>query len=549
MLDPVLFNDLRRFRAGVYGAFGARRDGLFELLDAATVAGLVPSLAHSSLTAVHRRRRGSLDDAHRHQANGRRREARGILKGSHHLRMRAEPPMTTIPDVAEALRAVLSTTADTAAKASGFVQRRSKLTGGLFVQTVVYGWLATPRAGVQELSRMAGALGVSISPQGLDQRFTAQAAACVRQVLAVAVRRLVTADPVAIPILERFTGVYVQDSTTVALPADLAAAWPGCGNATTPAEQSAGMKLQVRLEVRQGTLAGPVPHPAREHDRAAPPVDPPLPAGALFLADLGYFSLGHLRALATAGVFWLTRLQVQTAVFTPTGTRLDLLAWLDRQVPRSASTATAAVDTAVLLGADDRLPARLLAVRVPPEVGEARRRKLHAEARRRGQTVSQDRLRRADWTILVTNVPPDRLAVRDALVLARARWQIELLFKLWKSHGHLTASRSAKSPRRLTELFAKLLALLVQHWLLLLACWRFPDRSLVRAAAAVRQFALALAIAADSIAHLTVVIRRLVASLASGARIDRRRRRPGTWQLLLALDAIADDPTSADWAA
>ena len=63
MLDPVMFNCLRRFRAGVNGAFGARRDALFDLLDAATVAGLVPSLAHLSLTAVHRRRWGSLYDA------------------------------------------------------------------------------------------------------------------------------------------------------------------------------------------------------------------------------------------------------------------------------------------------------------------------------------------------------------------------------------------------------------------------------------------------------------------------------------------------------
>src|SRR5215211_5000553 len=63
MLDAVMFNSLRRFRAGVYGAFGARRDALFELLDAATVAGLVPSLAYLSLTAVHRRGWGSLYDA------------------------------------------------------------------------------------------------------------------------------------------------------------------------------------------------------------------------------------------------------------------------------------------------------------------------------------------------------------------------------------------------------------------------------------------------------------------------------------------------------
>src|SRR6266508_2852210 len=63
MIDPVLFNTLRRFRAGVYARFGARRDALFDLLDAATVAGLVPSLAYLSLTAVHRRGWGSLDDA------------------------------------------------------------------------------------------------------------------------------------------------------------------------------------------------------------------------------------------------------------------------------------------------------------------------------------------------------------------------------------------------------------------------------------------------------------------------------------------------------
>jgi hypothetical protein len=63
MIDSVLFNTLRQFRAGVYQRFGSRRDALFELLDGALVAGLVPSLAHVSLTAVHRRGWGSLYDA------------------------------------------------------------------------------------------------------------------------------------------------------------------------------------------------------------------------------------------------------------------------------------------------------------------------------------------------------------------------------------------------------------------------------------------------------------------------------------------------------
>jgi hypothetical protein len=60
MVDPATFNTLRAFRARVYSRFGARRDALFDVLDAATVAGAVPSLAHLSLPPVHRRGWGSL---------------------------------------------------------------------------------------------------------------------------------------------------------------------------------------------------------------------------------------------------------------------------------------------------------------------------------------------------------------------------------------------------------------------------------------------------------------------------------------------------------
>jgi hypothetical protein len=63
MIDPVTVNTLRQFRAWVYERLDARRDALFDVLDAATVVGLVPSLAYASLPPVHRRRWGSLYDA------------------------------------------------------------------------------------------------------------------------------------------------------------------------------------------------------------------------------------------------------------------------------------------------------------------------------------------------------------------------------------------------------------------------------------------------------------------------------------------------------
>jgi hypothetical protein len=453
--------------------------------------------------------------------------------------------MTTIPKLSRILNEVVTERADALARSSGFVRRRSKLSGAVFVQALVFGWLGTPTAGVGVLSRLAGALGVRITPQGLEQRCTKVAATYLQEVLAEGVKRLIESEPTAVPILRRFTGVYIQDSTTVPLPDALAAEWPACGNSGAPEAATASLKLQVRLELARGTITGPALHAGRASDRATVDVGDPVPAGALFIADLGYFSLPYLRALGERGVSWLSRLQVQTAVFTPDGRRLDLLAWLRRHAATPATT----LDEPVALGVGQHLPARLLVVRVPPDVSATRRRKLKAEAQRRGKTVSQARLARADWTLLVTNVPPAVLTTEDALVLARARWQIELLFKLWKSHGHLTSSRSHKPWRRVCELFAKLLALLIQHWLFLVTCWRCPKRSLVRAAQLVRQFALALAIACDSAAHLAATIRRLDAGLQAGATIDPRRRSPGTWQLLLALDSRLDDPLTSDWAA
>jgi hypothetical protein len=60
MVDFTLLSTLRAFRVAVYQHLGARRDALFEVLDAATLAGAVPSLPYLSLTAPHRRRWGSL---------------------------------------------------------------------------------------------------------------------------------------------------------------------------------------------------------------------------------------------------------------------------------------------------------------------------------------------------------------------------------------------------------------------------------------------------------------------------------------------------------
>ena len=123
--------------------------------------------------------------------------------------------MTTVPQLSQTLQRVFTTTAEAAARTTGFVQRRSKLSGAAFVQALVFGWLADPHASLSALTQAAAVAGVAISPQGLDQRCGEAAAAFLGTVLNAAVQAVVAAEPVAIPLLQRFSAVVLLDCTTI----------------------------------------------------------------------------------------------------------------------------------------------------------------------------------------------------------------------------------------------------------------------------------------------------------------------------------------------
>jgi len=436
--------------------------------------------------------------------------------------------MTSIPEVATAMQGVLNDLARQAGQQSGFVQRQSKLGGAEWAQTLVFGFLANPQATLEELAQTAAAVGVRISPQGLQERFGPAAAECLRQVLVQAVQIGLRAEAqVLLPLWRHFQGVYVQDSSTISLPAALAEVWPGCGGGHSPQDGRAALKVQVQWELQAGQLTALQLQPGRAQDRTAGPQLETLPAGALCLADLGYFSLDRLGTQSARQIYWLTRVQACTHVMDAAGQNWSLPEWLRRQ-------ASFPVDQPVRLGVQHQLPCRLLARRVSPAVATARRRRLRAEARRRGQTVSADRLALADWEVLATNVPAEWLSLAQAWELARVRWQIELLFKLWKSHGQVDESRSDKPWRILCEVYAKLLGQLIQHWLLVLTCWVYPDRSLTKAAQTIRKQAFHLASVLGDRPGLHAALALLQRCLACGARLNKRKAAPSTYQRLLA---------------
>lgn len=430
--------------------------------------------------------------------------------------------MPSIAQLAQTLRTIFHERAAIASRLSGFVQRHRQLSGPQFAQLVVAGFLAHPEASYETLVGVASGLGVQLSPQGLANRFDQRAVALLEHLLRDTFQHALAADPAVLPLLDRFVAVSVEDSTIISLPDALAPTFPGCGGNRNNAR--AACKLQFRWELRSGQLEGPIIQEGRAADRAVS-FRERVAKGTLRIRDLGYWQLDELAQDDRDERFWLSYLKPGTALFLPDGTRSELLTLLQPDTPDQH-------EWAIALGVKQKIACRLLARRVPEDEVAARERRARKTAKRKHRAFSPAAQARCEWDVLVTNVPAEMLTTEEAWLLVSVRWQIELLFKLWKQHGKLDVSQGKLPERVLAELYAKLIALLLQHWLLLAGCWRHVDRSLVKAARVVRAWGERLFGALANGPHLEALLSDLVAAIGRTRRQTRRKKEPATWQLL-----------------
>jgi hypothetical protein len=383
--------------------------------------------------------------------------------------------MTTLDQLPQVLQQLFTEDADALAKTTGFIQRRRVWTGASFAQTVVFGWMQQPEASLSQLQATAAACGSGVSIKSVATRLCeVEAAQFMRALLQRALSYQVQGqgeDPrPEIP----FSHIVLLDSSQITLPMGLYNEWVGSGNQNS---RRSAVKLHVHYEWKQGLFDFSLHH-AKVNDRSLPHIA--LPPDSLIIHDSGFLSVARARHYDQQQVFWLSRLTAQLGIVSPEGRHCSLAAWL-AQFPD-----TALLDQVVAL-TQNRYPVRLVATRLPPEAVQARQARVRDQQRRRySREPSADQLSLCEWCVLVTSVPPSLCSAAQLLALYRLRWQIELLFKLWKDEGCLDVWHTANPRRILTELYAKLLMLLVQHWLLVQTCWHLDDRSIVKAARVLR---------------------------------------------------------------
>src|SRR5438270_5903740 len=438
--------------------------------------------------------------------------------------------MITVPRMASILRTVFEQDARALAREMGVIKRERKVNGATLVLLLVLGWLHQPKGGSSALARFAGSLGVTISKQGIEDHWTYSTAEWLYAVLLRAVQCLISAKAVALPLLQRFAGVYIEDGSTIRLPDGLENYWRGCRGGNREANGTkAGVKLTMRLELSEGTLSGPLLQDGRRHESTSLLQHLPLGKGALWIADMGYFALIRLVQMSQAGAYFLMPLKDGVVTWLA-GQRVDVLKLLSSHGQEEEQ------EYAIILGASKQVPCRLFARRA----SEAQIKRRHAMqdeyARKHDTHVTQRQRDWATWTLVISNVPALLLSLSEALVLLRVRWQIELVWKLWKMQGQVDEWQTSNEARILCEVYAKLLGLLLQHWVMLLTCWEDPHRSWISVSEIVGDQTVVLAHAFGGRLSLTQALRLMCEAIvqAAGRSIAGRSDRPSTSRLLLA---------------
>lgn len=341
-----------------------------------------------------------------------------------------------------------------------FSERDTEINAVSFVQTLVLGWLKKGDASLNELAHSAKDLGIKTSASALHERINLDAVMLLASVVQLALENLREPCPLQIEQLSQFEGIYITDSTQIALPSALAHIFRG-------AKSNAIAKLQVTWDYLNGNLAAIEVEDGRSADQKCKLHVSHAQAGTLQLFDLGYFKQEYLRDIDEQDAYFVSRYQSQTSLYqTEDVLSLDLVAWLKTLKSNEANIP-------ILLGGRTKHPLRLVVRRLSKKVADARRRKARKKAKKNGQTASKRLLFLQAWDILLTNLPEADWSIKQLFDLYGIRFQIEWIFRIWKDQMDLDYCGNWRIERVLVQLYAHLLGATLAH--ILTANWRWDS--------------------------------------------------------------------------
>lgn len=344
------------------------------------------------------------------------------------------------------------------ARETGFLQRKSKLKPEEFIDTLMFSWFDHSQLSLQDCCNdLAQQHQKSLSKVGLHKRFNANALKFMKAVLAEQI-----ASKMNLSLLgdkwKPFSRIVIADSSKFALPEAYKKDYPGYGGARSKSL----LNIQYAFDLKDGNWENLEFTKGTQNDKTHSNNSlQRILKGDLHIRDLGYMTHDYVKKVVKEEAFFLNRLHpLWKPVKCNTGKAINWTA-LYRKMCYTKETH---FETMITIGTgNDAFNCRLIAVPVPEEIWAERIRKAQEKAKSVGSTLSDDYKVRARFSVFITNTEQNILKAADVIQLYRLRWQIELIFKNWKSLLSIQKVKAVKKERFECQLLAKLIWILL-NW-------------------------------------------------------------------------------------
>lgn len=310
-------------------------------------------------------------------------------------------------------------------KSSRFVMRKnSKITAFAFVTGLIQSCFTRNNTYSSWASAIGALIGEEVSKQALFKRMNERtedfASKLFSHVLSARIE-ILKQDR----LFKLFKRVLLGDSTALSLTQNLAEQFPGN---VSRGEKKAVARLQCIINIKTMQWLQMSLKAFTNNDQSAScEVLSLLRKGDLLIRDLGYFVLKALAGIIEKKAFFISRLRYGLVLYNEKGKEIG---WKDLCKRKGI------IDKRILIGKKEKIPVRIIMIPLPAAQVEERIRKAKKDRDKR-LNHSEDFYQWSRYNVFITNVEEDTLSAKEIAEVYKVRWQIEILFKSWKSGGQL----------------------------------------------------------------------------------------------------------------
>jgi len=343
---------------------------------------------------------------------------------------------------------------DEIARLTGFLKRKSKFTPQAFIDLMFFA-VSSNNPSLQQIVKEAPAEhSITLSKQGLDSRFSPQSVAFSKSLLEEAIAKQVLDTPVFNSI-NKFNRIQIKDSTKFNISELFKEDFPGSGGSGS----TAGVSIQFEYDLKSGKIADIDLQAANKSDsKDALKKKDQIQASDLIIRDLGYYSDKVINTICDNDAYFISRLCYSSNVYE-TQKAIDQIDFglLYRQMQNAGIEYK---ELKVFVG-EKRIPLRLVIALLPEAVREKRIRIRNKVNKKRKQNTTDKFRARAHFNLFICNISPEDLTKEEVCNLYHVRWQIELIFKTWKSLMKINQLQKMKLERFVTTIYMNLLWIVV----------------------------------------------------------------------------------------